>query len=66
VEYKRVGTVPMKIHKELVVGLLMAHPEDLATIFPDGPYKTAQEAIEALRRHPGTWFVNGVLEDPNE
>lgn len=52
---------PVRIHKNLVIRALEAHPEDLKMVFPDGPYATATEAIEALRAHPGTWIVDGVL-----
>ena len=57
---------PIRVHKGLVAKWLDAHPETLKDFFPDGPWATAEEAVKALREHPATWIVDGVLsaDDP--
>ena len=56
----------MKMHKNLVIRVLRDHPEDLKQCFPEPcPFSTAEEAIEALEKHPGTWIIDGVLSTEN-
>lgn len=59
-------TEPMRIHKNLIIRALEAHPEDFEQVFPDGRFKTAEEAIAALKAHPAEWVVNGVLKADTE
>ena len=52
---------PLKIHKNLVIRALTLNPKDCKRIAPS--FQTAEEAIAALKAHPGEWIVDGVLED---
>jgi hypothetical protein len=58
-------TLPMKVHKSLVIQRLRTHPEDQNKLIPEWGL-TVEEYIVALEAAPGEYFVNGVLETPEE
>jgi hypothetical protein len=52
----------MKVHKNIVIRVLLTHPEDLALLAP--AWKgTVEELIDELKRRPGQYFVGGELEE---
>lgn len=59
-------TVPMAIHKGVVIKALQDHPGLAKELYPDTP--SAEEAIKALEEHDGEWFVGNTLlasDDPD-
>lgn len=57
---EKTGSRPMRVHKNLFLQQLAAHPEDVREMFPS--YEgTAEECAAELRKHPGEWFVRGEL-----
>jgi len=50
------------VHKGAIIRCLNDNPADLAAIFPDSRFSSAAQAIAALERCSGKWFVNGVLQ----
>lgn len=55
-------TLPLRMHKNLVIQFLRSHPEDREMVIA-GWRGTIQEYIEALESSPGQYFVGGVLEE---
>jgi len=56
-------TEPMRVHKRIVILWLEAHPEDEEQIVPEEWRGRLPEYLDALRKAPGEWFVNGTLEE---
>lgn len=59
-------TLPLTVHKNLIIDALRRWPEDCAKFMPT--FNRAEDAIAALEAHPGEWIVNGELVegDPAE
>lgn len=55
----KMQTLPMRIHKGLVIQALRRWPKDHAKFVPG--FRNAREAIKALEAHPAEWIVDGVL-----
>lgn len=55
-----VSEVP-RMHKEVVIQLLRAHPEAFHAYVPDPRISTVEEAIAALEAYEGDYLPNGVL-----
>jgi hypothetical protein len=53
-------TEPMKMHKNVIINLLLHKPEEFALIFPDADC-TREEMIAELEASEHQWFVRGLL-----
>lgn len=58
-------TLPLSIHKNLVIRAIESDPSGFRDIV-GATFETAEEAIEAIREHEGTWIVDGQLRTEAE
>lgn len=56
---------PMRIHKRIVISWLESHPEDAATLLPPEWQGRLEEYLEAMRKHPAEFIVDGELREGN-
>lgn len=54
---------PMRVHKNVVISWLESHPEDEEHIVPEEYRGRLTEYLDALRNHPGQYFVGGQLKE---
>lgn len=56
---------PMRIHKRIVISWLESHPEDAATLLPPEWQGRLEEYLEAMKKHPAEFIVDGELKEGN-